>query len=92
MKNVGVPKEALKDGRRLGGKSRGIWSNAAERDAKRILKCRKCRRSAEDIGGGLKTSRLQGWAAVPEKENRKVLCEFCEDFMFIGPCIILIVE
>ena len=74
MRNVGVPKEALKDGRRPGGRSRGSWLNAADRDGNTMLKCRKCRRSAEDRGGGLKTSRLQGWAAVPKK---KVLCELC---------------
>jgi hypothetical protein len=46
-----VPKKVLKgkiEGRGPGGRTRGRWIDAMGRDAKRILKCRNCRRSAED--------------------------------------------
>jgi hypothetical protein len=46
-----VPKKVLKgeiEGRRAVGRPRGRLLDAMGRDAKRILKCRKCRRSAEN--------------------------------------------
>jgi hypothetical protein len=42
-----VPKKVLK-GRRPVGRPRGRWLDAMGRDAKRILKCRNCRRSAKN--------------------------------------------
>ena len=46
-----VPKKALEgyiEGRRPVGRPRGRWLDAVDRDAKRMLKCRNWRRSAED--------------------------------------------
>jgi len=48
-----VPKKALigyAEGTRPVGRPRGRWLDAVDRDAKRMLKCRKWRRSAEDRG------------------------------------------
>jgi hypothetical protein len=39
-------------GRRPVGKPRGRWLGAADRDGKRVLKCRNNRQSAEDRGAG----------------------------------------
>jgi hypothetical protein len=46
-----VPKKVLKgqiEGRRPVERPKGRWLDAMGRDAKRILKCRNCRRSAKD--------------------------------------------
>jgi len=46
-----VPKKALlgsTEGRGPVGRSRRRWLDAVDRDAKRILKCRNCRRLAKD--------------------------------------------
>jgi hypothetical protein len=51
MKVERVPKKALlgaMEGRGPVGRSRRRWLAAVDRDAKRMLKCRNCRRSAED--------------------------------------------
>jgi hypothetical protein len=51
IKDERVPKEALKDyikRRRPVGNPRGRWLDAADRDGKRVLKCRNGRQSAED--------------------------------------------
>jgi hypothetical protein len=46
-----VPKKALKgyiEGTRPVGGPRGIWLDAVDRDAKRMLKCRNWRKLAKD--------------------------------------------
>ena len=46
-----MPKKALRgyiEGRRPAGRSRGRWLDAADRDAKRMLKCRNWGRLAKD--------------------------------------------
>jgi hypothetical protein len=51
MKEERVPKKALlgsTEERGPVGRPRGRWLDAMDRDAKRMLKCRNCRRSAED--------------------------------------------
>jgi hypothetical protein len=51
MKDERVPKKALKgytDWRKPVGRPRGRWIDAVERDAKRMLKCKNCRRSVDD--------------------------------------------
>jgi hypothetical protein len=51
IKDESMPKEALKGyikRRRPVGKSRVRWLGAADRDGKRVLKCRNSRQSTED--------------------------------------------
>jgi hypothetical protein len=51
MEEERVPKKAplgSTEGRGPVGRSRRRWLDAVDRDAKRMLKCRKCRRLAED--------------------------------------------
>jgi hypothetical protein len=50
MEEERVPKKALlgyTEGRGPVGRPRRRWLDAVDRDAKRMLKCRNCRRSAE---------------------------------------------
>jgi hypothetical protein len=51
IKDERVPQKALKgyiEGRRPVGKPRGRWLGAADRDGKRVLKCRNGRQSVEE--------------------------------------------
>jgi hypothetical protein len=48
MKEERMPKKPLKERRRPFGRPRGMWLDAVDRDAKRMLKSRNWRRSTED--------------------------------------------